>query len=191
MELIQADVIARYHAQLGDEVVFNTGTDEHGVKIYSKAIEQGKDPQDYVDEYAEKFKNLVKVLNLSSTNFIRTTDDYHKKSAQEFWKRCLANSDIYKASYKIKYCTGCELEKTDSELADGKCGLHPNLQIEEREEENYFFKFSKFQKSLLKFYEDNPTFVLPDFRFNEIKRFVEGGLNDFSISRLNQRCRGG
>ncbi|OGM97960.1 MAG: methionine--tRNA ligase [Candidatus Yanofskybacteria bacterium RIFCSPHIGHO2_01_FULL_41_21] len=187
MELIQADVIARYHAQLGDEVVFNTGTDEHGVKIYSKAIEQGKDPQDYVDEYAEKFKNLVKVLNLSSTNFIRTTDDYHKKSAQEFWKRCLANSDIYKASYKIKYCTGCELEKTDSELADGKCGLHPNLQIEEREEENYFFKFSKFQKSLLKFYEDNPTFVLPDFRFNEIKRFVEGGLNDFSISRLKSK----
>ncbi len=187
MELIQADVIARYHTQLGDEVVFNTGTDEHGVKIYSKAIEQGKDPQDYVDEYAEKFKNLVKVLNLSSTNFIRTTDDYHKKSAQEFWRQCLANGDIYKAAYKIKYCTGCELEKTDSELVDGKCELHPNLQIEEREEENYFFKFSKFQKPLLEFYKNNPTFVLPDFRFNEIKRFVEGGLNDFSISRLKSK----
>jgi len=187
MELIQADVIARYHAQTGDEVIFNTGTDEHGVKIYNKAIEQGTDPQVYVDEYAEKFKNLVKALNLSVTNFVRTTDSHHKKSAQEFWNLCLANGDIYKASYKIKYCTGCELEKTDSELVEEKCELHPNLQIERREEENYFFKFSKFQKQLLDFYESNPTFVLPDFRFNEIKKFVEGGLNDFSISRLKTK----
>lgn len=187
MELIQADVIARYHAQMGDEVIFNTGTDEHGIKVYEKAVEQGKDPQAYADEYAEKFKNLAKALNLSNTNFVRTTDSYHKKAAQEFWKLCLAQGDIYKASYKIKYCTGCELEKTDSELVEGKCALHPNLQIEEREEENYFFKFSKFQKPLLEFYENNPTFVLPDFRFNEIKRFVEGGLNDFSISRLKSK----
>lgn len=187
MELIQADVIARYHALIGDEVVFNTGTDEHGVKVYEKALEQGKDPQAYADEYAEKFKNLVKALNVSVTNFIRTTDGNHIKSTQEFWNLCLVNGDIYKASYKIKYCTGCELEKTDSELINGKCELHPNLNIEEREEENYFFKFSKFQKPLLEFYENNPTFVLPDFRFNEIKRFVEGGLNDFSISRLKSK----
>ena len=187
MELIQADVIARYHTLMGDEVVFNTGTDEHGVKVYDKATEQGKDPQAYVDEYADKFKNLTKILNLSSTNFVRTTDSHHKKAAQEFWNRCLTKGDIYKASYKIKYCIGCELEKTDSELVEGKCELHPNLTIEEREEENYFFKFSKYQKPLLDFYESNPTFVLPDFRFNEIKKFVEGGLNDFSISRLKTK----
>lgn len=187
MELIQADVIARYHAQMGDEVIFNTGTDEHGVKIYDKALEQKKEPQAYADEYAEKFRALTKLLNLNVTNFVRTTDSHHKSSAQEFWKRCLANGDIYKAAYKIKYCAGCELEKTDSELVEGKCSLHPNLRIEEREEENYFFKFSKFQKPLLEFYNNNPTLVLPDFRFNEIKRFVEGGLNDFSISRLKSK----
>lgn len=187
MELIQADVIARYHVLMGDEVVFNTGTDEHGVKVYEKALEQGKDPQAYADEYAEKFRNLTKILNLSSTNFVRTTDSHHKKSAQEFWDLCLAKGDIYKAGYKIKYCTGCELEKTDSELMEGKCNIHPNLKIEEREEENYFFKFSKYQKPLLDFYESNPIFVVPDFRFNEIKKFVEGGLNDFSISRLKSK----
>lgn len=187
MELIQTDVIARCHVLMGDEVIFNTGTDEHGVKVYEKALEQGKDPQAYTDEYAEKFRNLTKILNLSSTNFVRTTDSHHKKSAQEFWNLCLAKGDIYKAGYKIKYCTGCELEKTDSELVEGKCEIHPNLTIEEREEENYFFKFSKYQKPLLDFYESNPTFVLPDFRFNEIKKFVEGGLNDFSISRLKSK----
>jgi len=184
MELIQADAIARYHALMGDEVVFNTGTDEHGIKVYKKSVELKKEPQNYVDEYSEKFKTLAKALNLSVTNFIRTTDTHHKSSAQEFWRRCLVTGDIYKASYKIKYCTGCELEKTESELVDGKCELHPNLTIEEREEENYFFKFSKYQKPLLELYNNNPTFVLPDFRFNEIKKFVEGGLNDFSISRL-------
>ena len=187
MELIQADVIARYHAQIGDEVLFNMGTDEHGVKIYEKAFEQGKDPQAYVNEYAEKYRNLLGALNISNTNFIRTTDPHHRASAQEFWKRCLVADDVYKASYKIKYCTGCELEKTDSELVESKCELHPNLKIEEREEENYFFKFSKFKKPLLELYDKNPTFVLPDFRFNEIKRFVEGGLHDFSISRLKSK----
>ena len=187
MEIVQADIIARYHQLLGEEVVFNTGTDEHGIKIYRAAMQSGKNPQDYVDEYAAKFDALKKGLNLSYTNFIRTSDPKHKKAAQEFWKLCLAKGDIYKKNYQIKYCVGCELEKTDSELEDGICPIHPNLQIESIDEENYFFKFSKYQKDLLALYDKNPHFVLPDFRLKEIKEFVSSGLQDFSISRLKEK----
>lgn len=187
MEIVQADIIARYHKLLSDEVIFNTGTDEHGAKIYNAAQKQNKDPQAYVNEYAAKFDSLKQALNLSYTNFIRTTDPHHINAAQEFWKLCDKNGDIYKQPYKIKYCIGCELEKTDSELENGKCPIHPSLEIEIIEEENYFFRWSKYQKPLLDFYEKNPQFVLPNFRFNEIKKFVKEGLNDFSISRLKTK----
>lgn len=187
LEIIQADFIARYHRLIGDEVVFNTGTDEHGAKIYKSAREENKEPQVYVDEYAAKFDNLKQALNLSYTHFIRTTDPHHKKAAQEFWKRCSANGDIYKGTYEIKYCIGCELEKTESELENGRCPIHPNLDIEIRNEENYFFKWSKYQKPLLELYDKNPKFIVPDFRFSEIKTFVKNGLNDFSISRLKEK----
>ncbi len=187
MEIVEADFLARYHSLLGDEVIFNTGTDEHGMKIYRTAQSEGKEPQAYADEYAAKFDDLKQYLNLSYTNFIRTTDPKHKKAAQEFWKRCLEKGDIYKKNYQIKYCVGCELEKTDSELEDGKCPIHPNLNIELIEEENYFFKFSNYQKPLLEFYRKNPNFVVPDFRFKEIKQFIESGLRDFSISRLKDK----
>jgi methionyl-tRNA synthetase len=184
-EIIKADVIARWQRLLGNEVFFNTGTDEHGQKIYEKAKEAGIDPQTYCDGYAAKFRSLKELLNLSVTNFIRTTDEKHVKAAQEFWSRCLANGDIYKKNYKVKYCVGCELEKTDSELDEkGCCPLHPNKQLENIEEENYFFKFSKYQQPLLELYKNNPDFVKPDWRYNEIKSFVERGLEDFSISRL-------
>jgi len=186
-EIIQADAIARYHELLGDEVVFNFGTDEHGQKIYQKALEEGKDPQKYCDEYAAKFDALKKALNLNYTNFIRTTNSAHIKAAQEFWKLCVKNDDIYKKFYKIKYCVGCELEKTESELVDGKCPLHSNRDLEIIEEENYFFKFSKYQKPLLDFYKKNPDFVIPESKFNEIKTFVKSGLQDFSISRLKSK----
>lgn len=187
LEIIQADAIARYHRLLGDDVVFNFGTDEHGQKIYEKALESGKNPQEYCDEYAAKFADLKKALNLSYTNFIRTTDARHKKAAQEFWKICLKNGDIYKKDYQVKYCVGCELEKTDSELVDKRCTLHPNKDLEIRDEENYFFRFSKYQERLLKFYEKNPDFVIPSSKFNEIKNFVKKGLEDFSISRLKEK----
>src|SRR5258708_21547475 len=186
-KIVKADTIARYQRILGSEVIFNFGTDEHGQKIYQKALDAKKDPQKYVDEYAKKFDNLKKALNLSYTNFIRTTNEDHKIAAQEFWKLCLKNGDIYKKNYKQKYCICCELEKTDYELVDGKCPLHPTLEIEIINEENYFFKFSKYQDSLLKFYEENPDFVLPDFRLKEITTFVENGLEDFSISRLKSK----
>ena len=192
LEFVRADVIARYKSQLGFDVFFNTGTDDHGIKIYKNAIESGKKPQEYTDFYAGKVKELLKLLGIDknvkfSRNFIRTTDENHIKSAQEFWKVCDKNGYIYKKNYKVKYCVGCELEKSDSELVNGCCHDHPNLKIEFIDEENYFFKFSSFQEGLLKFYEENPNFVIPDFRFNEIKAFVKRGLADFSISRLKSK----
>ncbi len=187
LEIIDADVIARFKKLQGDDVFFNFGTDEHGLKIYRKALEEKKDPKKYCDEYAAKFNSLKQALNLSYNNFIRTTDSHHVKAAQEFWNRCLKEGDIYKKKYQIKYCVGCELEKTDSELENGKCPLHPNLNLEFYDEENYFFRFSKYRKNLLKLYKDNPNFVLPKEKLNEIKSFVEMGLEDFSISRLKKK----
>lgn len=188
LEIVQADAIARYRRDiLGEEVVFNTGTDEHGVKIYRKALEEKKDPQAYADEYAAKFDRLKEALDLSYTNFIRTTDAHHVAAAQEFWKRCAANGDIEKKVYQAKYCAGCELEKTDSELVDGKCPIHPNLTVELIDEENYFFRFSRYQKPLLGLYERYPDLVLPASRLKEIRNFVERGLQDFSISRLKEK----
>lgn len=191
LEIIQADVIARYHKLLEEEVFFNTGTDEHGMKIYRAALEKNKSPQEFVDEYSSRFAKLKGALNLSFNNFIRTTAPHHIRAAQEFWKRCFSSGDIYKKNYKIKYCVGCELEKTESDLSDSCCPIHPNLKIEEIEEENYFFRFSKYEKKLLSFYKENPNFVVPDHKFNEIKRFVERGLNDFSVSRLKSKMSWG
>lgn len=188
MEIIRADALARYYKLKGYDVFFNTGTDEHGIKIWEKSKEQGVSAQEYVDGLSTEFKGLIETLHLSTDiNFIRTTDENHKAAAQEFWNRCNENGYIYKKTYQAKYCVGCELAKTDSELVDGKCEIHPNRELELLDEENYFFKFSACQKFLEKFYADNPTFVTPDFRFNEIKRFVSDGLQDFSISRLKTK----
>ena len=186
-EILRADFLARYKRASGFNVFFNTGTDEHGMKIYQEAQEQGTNTQEYVDKYAKRFDDLRKILNLSYDNFVRTTDINHKKSAQTFWKKCEENGDIYKKNYKVKYCVGCELEKTDSELINGECPLHPGKKLEEIEEENYFFRWSNYEDKLLKLYEENPDFVIPNFRQNEIKKFIERGLQDFSISRLKEK----
>ena len=187
LEILQADAIARYKKLSGYNVCFNWGTDEHGLKIYRKALEQHKDPKSYCDEFAPRFKKLITTLNLSSTNFIRTTDEYHVAAAQEFWKQCLKNGDIYQKNYRSKYCVGCELEKTDSELVDGHCPTHPTLNLEIIEEVNYFFRFSNYQQKLLTMYDNNPNFVVPQTRFNELKSFVKAGLEDFSISRVKKK----
>lgn len=184
LEIVQADVIARFARARGAEVLFNTGTDEHGLKIYRKAVEEGKDPQAYVDEYAGKFNSLRGALNLTYTNFIRTTDAPHVAAAQEFWRRCAARGDIEKRTYRTKYCVGCELEKTDSELGDGRCPIHPKMDLEEFEEENYFFLFSRYRERLLELYDSRPDFVVPEGRLRETRSFVDAGLHDFSISRL-------
>ncbi|MDZ7586355.1 MAG: methionine--tRNA ligase, partial [Patescibacteria group bacterium] len=187
LEIIQTDVIARYHRLLGEKVIFGFGTDEHGLKIYRKALEKKLTPQKYCDRSVIVWNKLKQTLNLSYTNFIRTTEARHIKAAQELWKKCLKNGDIYKKTYQSKYCVGCELEKTDSELKNDRCPTHSNMEIEIIDEENYFFRFSKYQKPLLKFYEKNPDFVLPKSRFKEIKTFVKSGLQDFSLSRLKNK----
>ncbi len=184
LEVVQADVIARFHAALGEEVVFNIGTDEHGTKIWEKAKEEGVTPQEFCDRMSEHFRNLKTLLDIGYTNFIRTTDEYHVKAAQAFWRRCEARGDIYKKNYRAKYCVGCELEKTDSDLVNGKCPEHPNREIEIVEEENYFFRFSRYQGELLSLYREQSQFVVPEKRLNEIVAFVERGLQDFSVSRL-------
>lgn len=185
MEIVRADTLARYFRSQGKEVFLNTGTDEHGAKIHEAATNEGIDPQAYTDRFAARFRDLKDLLNLSVDNFIRTTDPHHVAAAQEFWKRCAANGDIYKKLYKVKYCIGCELEKTESELdTNGRCPIHPNRELEVREEENYFFRFSNYTAKLSDFYETHPDFVVPETRYNEMKAFVARGLEDFSISRL-------
>ncbi|MBP6884757.1 MAG: methionine--tRNA ligase [Candidatus Pacebacteria bacterium] len=188
LEFVRADVIARYRRLKGDDVFFNTGTDEHGMKIFEKAKEQGLSPQDFVDKSFVRFQESVKIFGLDpEIHYSRTTSEHHIKAAQEFWKRCLDNGYIYKKAYKAKYCVGCEEVKTDSELVNGECPVHAGKPLETIEEENYFFRYSAFTEKLLSFYESRPDFVVPDFRFNEIKAFVTRGLEDFSISRLKEK----
>lgn len=188
MEIVRADVLARCKALTGHDVFFNTGTDEHGKKIWESAQKEGMETQAFTDKLSQRFKLLKDTLDLyDDVTFIRTTDEHHKKAAQEFWKLVDKNGYIYKKNYQTKYCVGCELEKTDSELVDGKCPIHPNGDLEIIEEENYFFKFSEFTQPLLDYYEVNKDFVRPDFRFEEIKSFVSGGLQDFPISRVKEK----
>lgn len=195
LEIIQADIIARYKRLIGHEVFFNTGTDEHGLKIHQKATENGEDTQVYVDRYAHRFMALKDTLDLSYTHFIRTTDTHHIEAARAFWNLCLENGDIYKAEYETKYCIGCELEKQDSELEAGLCPIHPTTPIQIIKEENYFFAYSKYADRLLALYDtstlsgqgDRLPFIIPESRTNEIISFVKGGLKDFSISRLKEK----
>ncbi|MFA6999559.1 MAG: methionine--tRNA ligase [Candidatus Paceibacterota bacterium] len=188
LEFVRADTIARYKKLQGFDVYFNTGTDEHGMKIYEKAKEKGIDVQDFVDQSFVTFKEQLKMFGvLEDIHFVRTTDESHIKAVQEFWKKVFDNGYIYKKQYEAKYCVGCESEKTDSELINGLCPLHPGQELKLINEENYFFKHSSFGEKLLKFYDEHPDFVVPDFRLNEIKNFVKGGLQDFSISRLKEK----
>ena len=188
LEFVRADTIARYKKLTGHDVYFNTGTDEHGIKVYEKAKEKNIKVQDFVNQGLETFKEQLKMFGVSEdVHFIRTTDEHHQSAAQEFWKRVSKNGYIYKKNYEAKYCVGCESEKTNSELENNECKEHPGIKISVINEENYFFKYSAFGDKLLDFYEKNPNFIVPGFRFNEIKTFVKNELQDFSISRLKSK----
>ena len=186
LEAVQSDAIARYKRLMGEDVFYNAGTDEHGQKIYEKALEAGEDVTKYVDRYAESVKKLKEVLNLSYDNFVRTTDDGHMHAAQELWRLCDKNGDIYKKKYKGLYCVGCEKFLQTRDLVDGKCPIHPNLEPTELEEENYFFKLSNYQE-FLKEYLSREDIVIPEHRRKEAELFVENGLEDFSISREREK----
>ncbi len=189
-EIVTADIIARYKRLMGQEVFFTTGTDEHGQKISQKAQEEGKDVQVYVDHFAGQFEKLKAGLNLSYDAFIRTTNAAHKKAAQELWERCEAKGDIYKKKYKGLYCVGDEAFIKETDLVNGRCPNHPTMEPIEIEEENYFFKLSAYQGKLMQ-YLSSENVVLPGWRREEAIKFVEGGLEDFSISREKARMSWG
>ncbi len=186
LEFVQADTLARYYRLMGHEVFFNTGTDEHGQKIAQKADAEGRNRQEYVDHFAGTFNVLKAELNLSYDNFVRTSSEGHKKAAQEIWRRCDAKGDIYKKSYVGLYCVGCELFYKKEELDEkGCCLIHKN-QVEEVEEENYFFRLSKYQDALIDYLSDE-TRTLPNWQRQWALEFVKGGLEDLSISRQKSR----
>ncbi|MES2006815.1 MAG: methionine--tRNA ligase [Patescibacteria group bacterium] len=190
LEIVHADVIARMARLLGRDVFFTTGTDEHGQKIFQKAQEEGKDVQAYVDHFASSFSRLKEGLDLSYDAFIRTTNVSHIEAAQELWRRCEAKGDIYKKKYKGLYCVGDEAFIKESDLVDGKCPNHPTMEPIEIEEENYFFRLSNYQDKLLA-YLKTESVVVPAWRREEAIKFVEQGLEDFSISREAARMSWG
>lgn len=191
LEIVQADALARLWRLRGEEVFFSTGTDEHGQKIFQAAQKAGQEVQAYVDYYAGEFEKLKEALSITNDAFIRTTDPEHLLAAQEMWRRCAAKGDIYKKSYTGRYCVGCESFKTEKDLAqDGHCLIHTNLVAEEITEENYFFRFSRYQDALLA-YLSREDAIIPGWRREEAIAFVQGGLEDFSISREKARLSWG
>jgi methionyl-tRNA synthetase len=181
---VATDVMARYKRMQGLDVMFLTGTDEHGQKIEEKAKAAGVSPKEYVDGIVAGIRDLWKLMNISNDRFIRTTDDYHVQSIQFIFRKLYEKGEIYKGTYKGKYCTPCESFWTDSQLADGKC---PDCgrDVKDAEEEAYFFRLSKYADRLMKlYYEDNPTFIQPTSRLNEmVNNFIKPGLDDLCVSR--------
>lgn len=186
MDLIIADAIARYHRNIGDSVLFSTGTDEHGAKILEKAKEAGQDPQAFTDTMSQNFINLCKVLNVRYDRFVRTTEPGHITSARHFWQQI--EKDIYKGKYKGWYCVGCEKYVTDTEAKANKgvCPIH-NRKYEELEEENYFFKLSKYTKPLKELIEKDELKIYHKARKNEILDILNSGLEDVSFSRPKEK----
>ncbi|MCD6449608.1 MAG: methionine--tRNA ligase [Thermotogaceae bacterium] len=183
---IIADIIARYKRFMGYDVFFLTGTDEHGLKILQAAQAKGKKPKEFCDELAQKFKDLWKDLKITNDYFIRTTDPEHEETVKFFVQKMKENGDVYKGTYSAWYCVHCETYYDDEEVVekDGKkvcpvCGR----EVKWVEEENYFFRLSKYNDALKRHFEENPDFVEPDFRRNEMLKILEKGLKDISITR--------
>ncbi len=188
MELIQADVVARYwRAKLGDDVYALRGTDENSLKNVRAAEEAGEDVEKFVAKHAEEYRGLQELLDLSYDDFIRTREDRHIKGSQKLWSSCKPE-DIYKKKYKGLYCVGCEVFYTEKEVPDGICPEHKKP-LEEVEEENYFFKLSNYQDQLEKLIESDEIKIIPKSRKNETLSFIRGGLEDFSISRSQERAK--
>lgn len=182
---IIADALARYKRLTGYDVYYQTGTDEHGEKIEKKAASAGVTPKEYVDKIIEDAKDLWQSLNISYDFFMRTTDDYHEASVQKIFKKLYEQGDIYKGSYEGLYCIPCESFWTETQAVDGKC---PDCgrEVKTVSEEAYFFKLSKYQDRLVKFYNEHPDFILPLSRKNEmLNNFINPGLEDLCVSRTS------
>ncbi|MEK9134755.1 MAG: class I tRNA ligase family protein [Patescibacteria group bacterium] len=191
LEAIQADVLARYHRNLSEDVFFLTGTDEHGAKIAKAAEKSGKNPQEFTDEISAKFHGLTKGLNLSNDDFIRTTDQArHWPTVKDIWLKLKKNNDIYKKNYKGLYCLGCEAFITQKDLIDGKCKIH----LKEPEaigEENYFFRLSKYSNKIEELIKKDEVKIIPQEKKNEMLNFVRQGLEDISFSRPSKDLKWG
>ncbi len=184
---VATDAIARYHRQRGDDTFFLTGSDEHGQKIERKAKAAGVTPQQYVDEIVAGFKDLWKLLDISYDKFIRTTDDYHVKAVQKMFKQLYDQGDIYKSKYTGHYCTPCESFWLDRQIEEAG-GVCPDCggPVELVEEESYFFRLSKYADRLIQYIKDNPTFIQPNSRTNEmLQNFLLPGLEDLCVSRTS------
>lgn len=182
---VATDTMARYKRMLGYDVMFLTGTDEHGQKIQQKAEAAGVTPQQYVDNIVSGIHDLWKLMNISNDRFIRTTDDYHVESVKKIFKKLYDKGDIYKSVYKGKYCTPCESFWTENQLVDGKC---PDCgrDVIDAEEEAYFFRLSKYADKLVAYYEEHPDFLTPTSRLNEmVNNFIKPGLEDLCVSRTS------
>jgi methionyl-tRNA synthetase len=187
LELIQADVIARYHRVIGDDVFFLSGTDENSLKNVRSAENAGEDVSDFVYKNYLNFYNLKDKLNISFDDFIRTTEKRHFDGAQKLWNAC--KKDIYKKKYSGLYCVGCEEYYKEEDLVDGLCPDH-KVAPELIEEENYFFKLSNYQDKIKELIEKDEVKIIPQSRKNEILSFINSGLQDFCISRTSERAKG-
>jgi methionyl-tRNA synthetase len=181
-----ADALARFYRLHGFEVLLITGTDEHGQKIQRTAEQLHRDPQAHCDEVAAGFQDLWTRLNIQYDRFSRTTSDRHMTIVKAFFQRVWEKGDIYLGQQQGWYCVDCEEFKEERDLlSEKRCPIHTHRAVEWRDEQNYFFRLSRYQKALQAHYETNPHFLQPDIRRNEILNFVNQGLQDFSISRVN------
>ena len=179
---IVTDAVCRWHRLCGDDVHLLTGTDEHGLKVQQYADASGKTPHEFVDEIAPLYADAWKRLDVKYDDFIRTTEERHKIGVRKLLQACYDAGDIELDVYKGRYCVACEAYYTDEELEGGNCPIH-KTPANYVEEENYFFRLSRFEQRLLDWYDRHPDAIVPDFRRNEVLGFIKGGLNDFSVSR--------
>lgn len=191
LDFIHTDVVARFHRLIGDEVLTLSGADENALKNVQAAEKEGTDIQTFVDKNSKLFEQLAEKLNTRFDVFQRGSDkEKHYPSSQKLWLLCQENGDIYKKSYKGLYCVGCEVFYTPDELnAEGECFEHPGRKLEEVEEENYFFKLSKYQDKIIELITSSKYQIIPEKRKNEALAFLKSGLEDISISRTNQRAK--
>lgn len=190
LEFIQSDTVKRFRQISGDEVLLLCGSDENAVKNVQAAENSGEEVQPFVDRHAKIFEELAEKLNIKFDVFQKGSNPAHHEASQKLWELCNASGDIYKKSYKGLYCVGCELFYTKEELNEnGECYEHPGKPLEEVEEENYFFKLSKYQDKLIEILESGEYEIVPEFRKTEMLKFIKSGLVDFSISRSNSRAK--
>lgn len=187
LEAVQADVLARYHKKMGEDVFYLTGTDEHGLKIKKAAEKDNKTPQEFVNETSARFKKMTKSLDISNNDFIRTTEKRHKLAVEKLWDKI--KKDIYKKKYKGYYCSGCEAFVTKKDLVDNKCPIHKKSP-EFVEEENYFFKLSNYLNEIKRKIENDEIEIVPKERKNEVLGYIKSGMKDISFSRAKDKYWG-